>query len=280
MEQVIVNVMSSCEIESSCGTKATTLAELKKLGLPVPDFYAVPSSCFKAFCRKVEIKSPENFYESDEFDSHAISKFKYIDILNTEDVLRKVEEGRYMVRSSSIPTKDVELKMFPSMISGAFESYFASTTSEIVDNIPKVWESVYSEKAYNQCRIFSEFPIISGIGVLIQKYIDPVISGVVHTKNDIVSVNWVNGHLSKIVNGEDLGNSINIYLSPENNYILRGIESNILLVKNNNYENVFKSLLGIANAIKRHFGCEQEIEWVYDGTTVWVVQSQDLITHQ
>lgn len=182
-----------------------------------------------------------------------------------------------MVRSSSVPTSDVDLDMFPSMISGAFESYFASSIHEVIDSIPKVWGSVFSEKAYNQCRIFSTKPIVKSIGVLIQRYVEPFISGVVHTKGNIVSVNWIEGHLSKIVSGQLLGNSVDVYKSSEGHYILRGIEKNILLIMNNKYEDVFKSLLEIVTVIKRHFNQDQEVEWVYDGERVWIIQSQPLI---
>ena len=280
MEQVIINVLSSCEVDATCGTKATSLAVLKKLGVSVPDFYAIPSSCFEEFCQKYGVMLPEIFYESDKFDVQAIEKFEYAKMLNVEELLRRFAQGRYMVRSSSIPSKDVDLNQFPSMISGAFESFFASNVSEIEENILKVWKSIYSEKAYNQCRIFSRYPIIKGVGVLIQKYIDPVISGVVHTENGAATVNWIRGHLSKIVSGEELGNSINVYLSPKNQYILRGIESDVLLVKNNNFESVFKSILDTSNVIQQNFGCEQEIEWIFDGEAVWVVQSQALISQK
>lgn len=280
MNHLTIDIRLPLEIDASCGTKATTLVELKKLGLPIPDFCAVPSSCFESFCQVVEIQSPELFYANSEFDSEVNKKFTHTEMLNMDDIIRKIGDGKYMVRSSSVPTKDVDLKNFPSMISGAFESYFASSVFEIVNNIPNVWRSVFLEKAYNQCRIFSEFPIIKGIGVLIQRYVEPVISGVAHTKGDMVSVNWIDGHLSKIVSGESLGNSIDVYILTEQNYILRGIENDILLVKNNSYENVFKSLWGNVTSIRQYFGCDQEVEWVYDGEKVWIVQSQALIAQK
>ena len=278
MKKINIHMKPFSEIDFSCGTKATTLLELKSLDLSIPDFYAIPSSCFNEFCQEAQIEIPEMFYARAKYDSHIIKKFDQIEILNTKEITQKLKNDKYMVRSSSVPTKDVDLKTFPSMISGVFESYFASTISDVAENIPKVWKSLYSEKAYNQCRILSDHPIVTGMGVLIQKYIEPVISGVAHTCNDMVSVNWIRGHLSKIVTGEVRGNVINVYLSPECNYILRGTESDILFVKNNDYEDVFKSLFDSITIAKKHFGYEQEMEWIYDGITVWIVQSQTLLT--
>lgn len=277
MNQLTLEIRMPSEIDFFCGTKATTLLELKNIGLLIPDFYAIPSSCFASFCREMKIQSLEAFYLCGAFDPDINKKFLHTEILNMDNIIRKVEDGKYMVRSSSVPADDVDLKMFPSMISGAFESYFASSISEVTNNIPNVWRSVFFEKAYNQCRLFSKTPIIKGVGVLIQKYIEPIISGVAHTKDSVVSVNWIKGHLSKIVNGETLGNSIDVYMSAEQNYILRGIENDILSIKNNNYENVFRTLWDNAISIKQYFGCNQEVEWIYDGEEVWIVQSQSLI---
>lgn len=280
MNPMTIEIRMLSEIDSSCGTKATTLLELKKIGLQIPDFFVVPTSCFDSFCREMDIKSPETFYASCKFDPDINKKFLNAEILNMDDITPIIGHGRYMVRSSSVPAKEVDLKMFPSMISGAFESFLASSASEVLDNISNVWRSVFLEKAYNQCKVFSKTPIITGIGVIIQKYIEPIISGVAHTKDNVISVNWIEDHLSKIVSGEILGNSIDIYMSAERNCILRGIEKDILLIKDNSFENVFRTLLDNVTSIKQHFDCEQEVEWIYDGEKVWIVQSQSLISQK
>lgn len=273
-----IELKSSIEIDDLCGTKAKTLVELKRLGLSIPDFWAVPSSCFELFCREKNVESLEQFYSNTKYNLEANKVFMNADILNVEDIVEKISTGKYMVRSSAIPKETIHLEMFPSMISGAFESYFSPNLHEVINNIPNVWRSVFLEKAYKQCRMFSEFSIIKGMGVIIQRYIEPVISGVIHTKEKMISINWIEGHLSQIVNGEVLGNSIEAYISSEQNYILRGIENNILLIKEKKYEQIFKSLLDITTIIKQHFNYEQEVEWIYDGKKVWIVQSQSLIS--
>lgn len=277
MIKVKIELKSSFEINESCGTKASTLVELKKLGLPVPEFWAVPSYCCDFFCKQNKIQTIRHFYENPNFDSETNKFFKHSDIIDGEYITKKIDDGKYLVRSSAIPTESVDSKIFPSMISGAFESYYASSKGDVINNISNVWKSFFSEKAYKQCKMFSEFSIIKGIGVLIQRYIEPVISGVIHTKEKNISINWIEGHLSKIVSGEVLGNSIEAYISSEQKYILRGIESNILLIKEKKYEQVFKTLLDITTIIKPYFGCDQEVEWIYDGEKVWIVQSQNLI---
>lgn len=277
MSNLNIKIVSPFNTDESCGTKITMLVELKKLGIAVPDFCAVPSCSFETFCQNANIPSLDLFYSNSKFNGDVVKKFIHPNILNREEIIRTLGDGKYMVRSSSVPTKNVDSETFPSMISGAFESFFACSSSEAIDCIPKVWKSVFYEKAYNQCRIFSNDSLINGIGVLIQRYIEPVISGVAHIRENKATVNWVKGHLSKIVNGEISGNSIELYESLEGNYILRGIEKNILSIRKNKYENVLKSLLDVSIIIRQHFNHNQEIEWIYDGEKIWVIQSQSLI---
>ena len=83
--------------------------------------------------------------------------------------------------------------------------------------------------------------------------------------------------MSQIVNGKNIGNTIEIYKNLECEYILRGIEQEILIIKENEFENVFKYLFDKAMVIKKYFEHEQEIEWIYDGDKTWIVQTQSLI---
>jgi len=280
MSNLDIKIELSNEIDESCGTKAVMLYELKKLGIPVPEFYVISSTIFLSLCQELNIQNPKLFYANSRFDASINNQLKNINIINKSEILDRIPENKYMVRSSSVPSKEIDLLMFPSMISGAFESFFASSLIDVINNIPKVWESVYSEKAYKQCRLFSKESIIDGIGVLIQQYVEPVISGVAHTNNNIVSINWIEGHLSKIVNGETIGQTVDIYKSCENEYILRGIENNIMSIKNNCLENVFRLILETTISIKQYFEFEQEIEWIYDGEKLWVVQTQSLLNEK
>lgn len=276
MKKIVLDIKKPSVINELCGTKATALVELKNMGIPVPDFYAISILDFNLFCEVMGIGIENIYIEDTGFNKFLHDKNKFLDIIDSTRIYNILPEGDYMVRSSSIPINDIDICMFPSMVSGAFGSYYAANISEINNSIFKVWESTFSKKAYEQCKIFSNKPIIAGMGVVIQKYINPIISGVMHAKKDTVSINWVLGHLSKIVNGEILGNSIIVYKSKKGNYILRGLENNILVIKNKKYENIFKLLWDIAETIYVHFKCTQEIEWLYDGEKIWIVQSQPL----
>lgn len=275
MKKIVLDIKKPSDINESFGTKATALVELKNIGIPIPDFYAISILDFKLFCEMMGI-GLKNLYISAQFNEFLCDEKQFWEMSDSTRIYNILPEGDYMVRSSSIPSDDMDIKMFPSMVSGAFGSYYAADISEINNSVFKVWKSTFAEKAYNQCKIFADKPIIAGMGVVIQKYINPVISGVIHAKENTISINWVSGHLSKIVSGEILGNSIIVYKSEKGSYILRGIENDILFIKNNKYENIFKSLWDIAQTIYIHFKCNQEIEWLYDGEKIWIVQSQPL----
>lgn len=275
MKSTILEITHSDKIDVNCGTKAMTLAELSKLGISVPVFYAISSRCFDRYIKDNNIISPLDFYSSprNEFDF-----FKNSIVDSFEVTGEKIPNGEYMVRSSSIPHEKVDLQLFSSMISGAFESYFADSISNVYKKVIDVWESVYTQKAHEQCRILSDKPFVKSIGVIIQQYIKPTVSGVLHTNLNGISVNWIYGHLSKIVSGETLGNNIDAYFSNLGDAILRSKEEDILLIKNNGIEEVFVSLLEQAKIIKQHFKTELEIEWIFDGQRVWIVQSQTLLS--
>jgi len=277
MSRLKIDITMSMTTNPLCGGKATTLTKLKQAGLHVPSFYVIPTTSFDSFCQHIGILSFKNFYENRKYDPEIEKKFIDVNAALLEEYLQIIDDGEYMVRSSSIPSEDIDLKMFPSMISGAFETYHATSKSEVARRILDVWSSLFTEKAYNQCRLFSQKSIISGIGVILQKYIAPIVSGVAHTEDNIVSINWIEGHLSKIVGGEDMGNSVTVYRSPDQCCILRGIEDDILLVKNKHLEDVFRSIWNDSMSAKEVLGSEQEVEWIYDGTHVWIVQSQHLI---
>lgn len=275
MKTVNIHVISQQNVNYACGTKAVALAELLNLGVSVPAFYVISSTSFDNFITERGIISPKAFFSAVEYDSRHLLQFEQAFSVSVSG--EPVLDDKYMVRSSSVPLEEIDIGMFPSMISGVFESYYAGSALEAGHKVIEVWKSVYSQKAYKQCRFMSEQVFIKSIAVIIQKYINPVVSGVAHTNQKGVSINWVEGHLSKIVNGETLGNNINAYISETGDSILRGIEEDILKVNDSPLCKAIPSLLAQAQTIRGYYGCEQEIEWIYDGVAVWVVQTQPLL---
>ncbi len=252
-----ITISDSDDITENCGTKTFMLAKLKKIGIHIPEFYGIGVDDFIHFFQK---------YDSMSFLSQDVKLL----------LSKKLPTGKYMVRSSVVP-KNIENLDFGSMISGAFESYSANNLDEVSQKILEVWQSFFSEKAKKQCDLFLEDSSMLGMGILIQKYIEPVISGVLHSNRERYNINWIKGHLSKIVSGSVRGNTITCYRNEENETILRGVEENILKIIDHGYESVFTELEELGRRIYQELGYEIEIEWIYDGKSLWVVQCQRLI---
>ncbi len=252
-----ITLFGSNDITENCGTKALMLSELAKRGVYVPVFYGIGVEDFI------------RFYQG--FNSKSLSDWRGELFLS-----KKLPEGKYMVRSSVVP-KDKENSDFGSVISGAFDSYIADSSVEVPKKILEVWNSFFSEKAKEQCALFLEDDSILGMGVLIQKYIEPVISGVLHSDKNRCNINWTKGHLAEIVSGKIRGNIITCYQNEKKETILRGVEANILEIMDCGYESVFIELEQLGRKIKQELGYEIEMEWLYDGKRIWVVQCQKLI---
>lgn len=267
-------IIKCANVDESCGTKAESLSQLCGCGVNVPEFVVIPSGFVDEYCSMHDVVSVRNFYKKSYYDSHIYNMIDGLpDPILTLNVL---EDGEYMVRSSSIPSKGISKHDFSSIVSGAFDSYLAKSISEIPLCLKKVLKSAYSEKAFFQCKMLSnEGLIIEGLGIVIQKAINPICSGVIHTDDKRITINWVDGHLSKIVSGMDRGNICDMYKTYDDHYILRGKEMDVMKVVNGGFKHVFCSLFDISVIIMNHLGSCQEIEWLYDGNQIWIVQSQD-----
>ncbi len=260
-----------------CGTKAAGLFELEKMGIPIPKFYVVPVSFFWQFCSSVHAGSLYEFYQHKAFDSVIYQKCFvgqniWVDCNELTDI-----NGRFIVRSSAVPQENTQKEEFSSKVSGVFESFIADNFNEIGDMIIAVWQSVYSEEAYKKLHIFQPEFEMKGMATVVQQYIEPVISGIVHTYSDKICVDWIEGSQEEILQGRQQGREIEIYLSDFGEMILRGKESSIKFAQECSRRRIFIELFELSIKIQKKRCSEQEIEWVYDGSSVWIVQSQRLL---
>lgn len=260
-----------------CGTKAAGLFELEEMGIPIPKFYVVPVSFFKKFCSSVHAGSLYDFYQHTTYDNAIYQKcFAGQNILVDCNELADMN-GRFIVRSSAVPQEKTQKEDFSSKVSGVFESFIADNFNEIGDMILAVWQSVYSEEAYKKLRVFQPEFEMNGMAIVVQQYIEPVISGIVHTYSDKICVDWIEGSQEEILQGREQGWEIEVYLSDFGEIILRGKEDSIKFVAECSWRKIIRKLLDLSIKIHEKRCFEQELEWVYDGNSVWIVQSQRLL---
>lgn len=275
MNRIPLIITSVENIDRSCGTKAMRLYELINMNIPVPKFQVISSDEFKKYCNEVGIMDITDFYKK-KYESLPEEVFDE-DIFEIENEESLFTADSFMVRSSSVPVSFKETDEYASMISGAFDSYHTTSRDRIKKSIINVWKSMYSEKAYQQIHLFEDVDIISGIGVIIQEYIPPIFSGITHTSKEEISINWINGHLSALVDGKQEGFHVRMFNDDENGMTMQGIEEGIAFVINNQYYAVFEKLFQLSMKIQQAYMFPQEIEWIFDGNQIWVVQTQKLL---
>ena len=166
---------------------------------------------------------------------------------------------------------------YASMISGAFESY-ECTSDNLAQSIVAVYESLYSEKAFLQLKLAGLEKNIRGMAVLVQEFVVPECSGVLHAyKGDsFMEVNWVQGHLRSIVSGDTSGDYDVIY-EKNGEIIVRGKEQHIYCIIENGYSGAFMELYGISSKLLERAQTDLEIEWIYRDGKIYIVQNQELI---
>lgn len=272
MRNFVFNV--SEKIDDYSGTKANELAQLKKMGINVPRFWAVNYDEFERFITAFSIISIEKFLNFSDYDSSIEDKINALNgcLSTTLDVDPCV---KLIARSSSLPTK--EYINYASMISGAFESYECDC-STLAKSIAAVYASLYSEKSFYQLKLAKLESGIKGMAVLVQEYIEPECSGVLHVFLDkpYMETNWVKGHLRSIVSGNTSGDYDQIY-EEDGDVIVKGKEQHIYCIMENDFHKAFKELFSVAKKIKAHKMTDLEIEWIYRGGKVYIVQCQELI---
>ena len=256
---------------SEIGTKASSLSQIKEI-VNVPQFWTIDEKYFEMY-----LNSRWNI--SKELYSKGLYSFDYSNQDKCNTCLIELDHAfspinKYIVRSSIVPFSATD--DFAAEISGAFDSIVCSG-DEIANAIIQVYDSVYSQKARKQIRLFALENNIKGMAIIIQQYISAKLSGVVHISNNKeVHLQWIEGHLRGIVSGEEFGHSNLIYYNNVNDAIFRGSEKEIIYIRDNHLTGVFSEVLNTSTKLFDLFGVPQEIEWIFDGEKHWIVQSQIL----
>ena len=256
---------------SEIGTKASSLCQINGI-VNVPQFWTIDEKHFEMYLNN-------RWGVSEELYSKGLYSLDFSNQEKCDACLIELDypfspTNKYIVRSSIVPF--IATNDFASEISGAFDSIVCSG-EYIANAIIQVYDSVYSQRARNQIRLFSLEKNIRGMAIIIQQYIPAKLSGVVHiSQNKGIHLQWIKGHLGKIVSGEEFGHSNLIYYNNSNDVIFRGSEKEIIYVRDNHLDGVFSEVLNISTKLFDLFGVPQEIEWIFDGEKQWIVQSQVL----
>jgi phosphohistidine swiveling domain-containing protein len=222
------------------GGKAYNCARLKQAGFPVPDGLVVPTDALDAQIRAIPAES-------------------WFDSLPADTV--------FAIRSSGVG-EDSDGHSF----AGIHETQLNVHRDRIVNAVMRCRESAQSEqaRAYREARHLSADDL--AIGVLVQRMVPALISGVAFTVNpttgaDELVINAAPGLGEALVSGR---------VTPDE-YRLRKSDFGIISSRRVRDTSDPLDLVVLGRLLlrtERYYGAAQDVEWCHDGAQFWIVQSR------
>ncbi len=266
---------------SSFGTKASALGRLIQNNMNTPEGYVLSNEVFftylifNKFCysptqylsHNDEI---QNFLTSGEFPPDM--KVKLVNIYNKLTDNRK---SSIAVRSSAVCEDNMEYSM-----AGVFESFLnIKSYDELEYSIKKCYASLFSDKALSLMLRNNIKHDSIGMGVIIQKFIEGDVSGVMFTadtismEKNVIVINAVEGQCSGFVDGIKRSACYRVH-----KYNRQVIDKNILKDTPEIKEKDLHLLIEEARGIEELFGCHQDVEWTICGDKLYILQSRPITT--
>lgn len=177
---LISSVMAE-KVHLGYGGKADSLIKLVKMGVPVPEFFVVPSSYFKEFViyNKLE-KKILDLVKKQNYNSvkQLVLSSTFSDKMKNEifDKVKELKLSEMSVRSSA-SNEDGKVKSF----AGQYETFLNVKPSELLSKIVCCWLSILEDNVLSYIGD-DEFNIYS-VNVVVQKMINPDFAGVAFSKN-------------------------------------------------------------------------------------------------
>lgn len=219
------------------GHKASTLAKLSHTDIPIPDGMILTTP--------------------------------WVGEASDEDLRRVLEDGfarlggPLAVRSSAL-AEDTEERSF----AGQYETVLSvKNLDDLVDAVHAVARSGESErvKAYGEGG--------PDVAVLIQKMVDAVAAGVAFTADPVTGersvtiVSSVSGLGDRLVSGE---------VNPDEWEVRAGSVTERRTPESSISEDMVRQVASLAEEVAKHLGAPQDIEWAFDGETLYLLQSRPI----
>lgn len=232
------------------GGKAFNCGVLKQAGLPVPDGLVIPS-------------------DAADDDMADLTTSRWIRALPAD--------ARLAVRSSGLAEDGAEHSF-----AGMHETRLNVGLGQLIDAVRVCRTSSRSAQA----RAYRAARALEGdearIGVLVQRMVPAVVSGVAFT------INPLNGANEMVINaaaglGEDL---VSGRVDPDEFHVDKHTAGILAGRRGAGASGPSATLTGgqltelvsLLSRIEAHYGCPQDVEWCYDGRQFWIVQSRPVTT--
>jgi phosphohistidine swiveling domain-containing protein len=223
------------------GDKAAKLSEIKRWGYPVPKGWLI---------------------------------LPYDDPQRLIDFLQPSELSPLVVRSCAIG-EDTEI----ASAAGLYESSLNITTKQGLQNAIARTQASHNKPSAIQYRSDRNLKT-SGMAVLVQQQVNSVYSGVAFSRDpitqelDAVVVEAVVGNPTQVVSGRVTPEQYRAFVVQTENTSFVHLEG-----KGKVPAPIIKQVAYLARHLEEHYyGVPQDIEWSYDGQTLWVLQARPITT--
>jgi pyruvate,water dikinase len=297
---LLTNTTPSDILAAQAGGKASNLAAMNRIGVPVPPWVCVSNTAFQRFLSQFD---GQNLHNMSHDSVEALFIAAAIDA-ETEAAVRHAltthfkAGDRFAVRSSGIGEDSAEHSF-----AGQFSSFLNQLDAEqVLDSVKRCWASAFTERstAYRKERGIDTAGF--GMGVVIQKMARADVSGVgfsrdpIHpTHRDTLIISAVWGFGEGLVSGEldadhfDVNRStraITSHIVDKEHELVSDATGGLRKQQVDDARRNVSSLtdaqiLAITDVLVRletSQGLPQDIEWVFDGEELYLVQTRPITT--
>ena len=243
-----VYTLKDASFESNIGNKAINLRFLQKKGFKIPKTFVCEYNAFYQYT-----KGNETVFED----------------LRHELVYYIEKDKKYSIRSSA-DIEDSSEKSF----AGQFKTILnQSGIGNIIESILEIWNSLEDIKTQTYSKSFSQNPEEIKMGIIIQEMIIPEYSGVVFTRNPVTGLNEtiiesIKGLGENLV---QLGKTPERWINKWGELIEQPADSEIQI-------EIIARIIKEAKKIVKKFGKPVDLEWVYDGESLYWLQLRQITT--
>lgn len=265
------------------GNKATTLGELSRIGVQIPNGFALSVDAYSEFIDfnhfpyKIDDYLAQNeniidFILKGNFPDRIINILQhYFDSLNVG-----IEKKSFVVRSSAICEDSESYSM-----AGVFSSYInLNSFKQLIESIKKCYASLFSDKALSMMIKYG-IPLNKlKMGIIVQEFISGSLSGVAFTADTvkmnsgiIIIINSVNSICADYVDGKC--SSSQYRLNKSTCEIMSSFVSpSTPQLSKNEIAKLHKEVLHIENSL----GYFQDVEWTIKDSNLYILQARPITT--
>jgi len=281
--------------QNSSGVKAANLAEIIRLGIPVPKGLVLSSRIFIEFLHEHQLDSSALFIDQIpesslfQYANEMLVKVKDAKIANnklealTLSLKNLIGKKAVIVRSSAIGEDSIEASF-----AGQLDSVIVNDLeTELELAILTCWDSYWHR--HNSLYLINRNCYLKGMGIIVQELVDSAISGVVFTGNvagpkseENLIAEFCFGLGDKLVDGTVSPGRIEI-ARDGSSWDITALPLDQESTESENAPDYswVATLAQYAVRLEQYFSCPQDIEWTVDRSgNLFILQSRPITTKQ